>query len=82
MAVFEGKKSSNDIISNDLISDDEVVASYVPLRYLFLKGGGKRRRLPGMRVHVEGHSTCTCSRASREGSGNCAPNFSLHKKLK
>ena len=35
MAVFEGKKSSNDIIDNDTISDDEVVASYVPPRYLF-----------------------------------------------
>ena len=35
MAVFEGKKSSNDIINNDTISDDEVVASYVPPRYLF-----------------------------------------------
>ena len=36
MAVFEGKKSSNDIINNDTMSDDEVVASYVPPRYLFL----------------------------------------------
>ena len=35
MAVFEGKKSSNDIINNDTISDDEVVASDVPPRYLF-----------------------------------------------
>ena len=30
MAVFEGEKSSNEIINNDMISDDEVVASYVP----------------------------------------------------
>ena len=30
MAVFEGKKSSNDIIINDTMSDDEVVASNVP----------------------------------------------------
>ena len=35
MAIFEGKKSSNDITNNDTISDDEVVASYVPPRYLF-----------------------------------------------
>ena len=35
MAVFEGKKSSNDIINNDTMSDDEVVAFYVPPRYLF-----------------------------------------------
>ena len=34
MAVFEGKKSSNDIIINDTMSDDEVVASDVPPRYL------------------------------------------------
>ena len=27
MAVFEGKKSSNDIIINDTMCDDEVVAS-------------------------------------------------------
>ena len=30
MVVFEGKKSSNDIIINDTMSDDEVVASDVP----------------------------------------------------
>ena len=36
MAVFEGKKSSNDIINNGIMSDDEVVASDVPPRYLFL----------------------------------------------
>ena len=36
MAVFEGKKSSNDIIINDIMSDDEVVASDVPQRYLLL----------------------------------------------
>ena len=30
MAIFEGKKSSNDITNNDKMSDDEVVASYVP----------------------------------------------------
>ena len=35
MAVFEGKKSSNDIINDDTMSNDEVVASYVPLWYLF-----------------------------------------------
>ena len=35
MAVFEGKKSLNDIIINDTMSDDEVVASDVPPRYLF-----------------------------------------------
>ena len=35
MVVFEGKKSSNDIIINDAMSDDEVVASDVPPRYLF-----------------------------------------------
>ena len=33
--VIEGQKSSNDIIKNDTMSDDEVVASYVPPRYLF-----------------------------------------------
>ena len=36
MAVFECEKSSNDIINNESMSDDEVVASYVPPRYLFL----------------------------------------------
>ena len=36
MAVFEGKKSSNDIIINDTMSDDELVASDVPPRYLLL----------------------------------------------
>ena len=35
MAVFEGKKSLNDIIINETRSDDEVVASDVPPRYLF-----------------------------------------------
>ena len=35
MAVFEGKKSSNDILNNSSMSDDEVVASDVSLRYLF-----------------------------------------------
>ena len=35
MAVFEGKKSTNDIINHGRISDDGVVASYVPPRYLF-----------------------------------------------
>ena len=34
--IFEGKKSSNNIIDSDTLSDDEVVASYVPSRYLFL----------------------------------------------
>ena len=32
----ESKKSSNDIINHDTMSDDEVVASFVPPRYLFL----------------------------------------------
>ena len=36
MAIFEGRKSSNDITNNNRMSDDEVVASYVPPRYLFL----------------------------------------------
>ena len=35
MAIFEGKKSSDDITKNNTMSDDEVVASYVPPRYLF-----------------------------------------------
>ena len=35
MAIFEGKRSSNDIMTNDTMSDDEVVASDVPPRYLF-----------------------------------------------
>ena len=34
MAVFEGKKSSNDFIINDAMSDDRVVVSDVPPRYL------------------------------------------------
>ena len=34
---FDNEKSLNDIINNDTMSDDEVVASYVPPRYLFLK---------------------------------------------
>ena len=34
MVIFEGKKSSNDIINNDTMSDDEEVASYVPPWYL------------------------------------------------
>ena len=37
MAVFEGKKSLNDIIINDTGSDDEEVASYIPPQYLFGK---------------------------------------------
>ena len=36
MAVFEGKKSSNDILNDGIMSDDEVVASDVPPRYLFI----------------------------------------------
>ena len=36
MAVFEDKKSSNDILNNDTMSDDKVVASYVPPLYLFV----------------------------------------------
>ena len=35
MAVFEGKKSLNDIVFNDRMSDDEVIASYVSPQYLF-----------------------------------------------
>ena len=35
MAIFESKKSSNDIINNGTMSDDEVVVSDVPPRYLF-----------------------------------------------
>ena len=35
MAVSEGKKTSNNIKINDTKSDDEVVASYIPPRYLF-----------------------------------------------
>ena len=34
MAVFEGKKSSNDTLINDTMSDDEEVTSDVPPRYL------------------------------------------------
>ena len=34
-AVFEGKKSSNDILNNGIMSKEEVVASDVPPRYLF-----------------------------------------------
>ena len=36
MAIFESKKSLNDIINNGTMSDDEAVASDVPLWYLFL----------------------------------------------
>ena len=36
MAVFEGKKSSNDILNTGIMSDDGVVASDVPPRYLFM----------------------------------------------
>ena len=36
MTVFEGKKSSNDILNIGTMSADEVVASDVPPRYLFL----------------------------------------------
>ena len=35
MAVFEDKKSSNDIINNGTMSDDGVVASDVPPGHLF-----------------------------------------------
>ena len=35
MAIFEDKKSSNDIINNDTMGNNEIVASYVPPRYLF-----------------------------------------------
>ena len=36
MAVFKGKKTSNDIKNNGTISEDEVVASDVFPRYSFL----------------------------------------------
>ena len=36
VAVFEGRKSSDEVIINKTMSDDEVVASDVPPRYLFL----------------------------------------------
>ena len=36
MAVFEGKKSSTDIVNNGTMSADEVVASDVPPRYTCL----------------------------------------------
>ena len=36
MADFKGEKSSSNVTNNDTISEDEVVASYVPPRYLFL----------------------------------------------
>ena len=32
MAIFEGKKSSNNILHGDTMSGNEVVASYVPPR--------------------------------------------------
>ena len=35
MAVFEGAKSSNDIVNNGTMSDDEEIASDVTPRYLF-----------------------------------------------
>ena len=35
MAIFEGEKSSNDIIINGAMSDDGLVASDVPPRNLF-----------------------------------------------
>ena len=38
IVVFEGKKSLNDFINNATMCDDEVVASYVPPRYLFCTG--------------------------------------------
>ena len=37
MAIFEGRKSSNDVTNNDMIIDNEVVTSYVPPQYLFNK---------------------------------------------
>ena len=36
MPVFEGEKSSTDIVNNGTMSDDEVVASDVRPRYLLL----------------------------------------------
>ena len=47
MAVFEGKKSSNDIIINDTMSED-VVASDKPPRYLFL---GEKVLYPYLNSH-------------------------------
>ena len=37
MAIFESKKSSNDIVNNGTMSDDEVVATDVPPRYRVCK---------------------------------------------
>ena len=34
MAIYEDEKSPNNISNNDAMGDDEVVASYVPPRYL------------------------------------------------
>ena len=53
MAIFEGEKLSNDIINNDTMSDDEVVASYVPPRYLFLHPSW------GTIKRADRQSTCT-----------------------
>ena len=45
--VSEVGKSSNDIIINVIISDDEVVASYVPPRFLFLFNNKKETATDG-----------------------------------
>ena len=37
MAVFECKRSPNDIMKDHMMSDDEVVASDVPPRYLLVQ---------------------------------------------
>ena len=55
MAVFEGKRSSTDIVNNGKMSDDEVVASDVPPRYLFIEierfeDVGKLARRPTQRT--------------------------------
>ena len=34
--MLEAEKLVQNIINNDTMSDDEVVASYVPLQYLFI----------------------------------------------
>ena len=46
MAVFEGKKSSNDIIINGTLRNDEVVASDVPQQYLFFSFTLLKRKSP------------------------------------
>ena len=45
MAVFEGEKSSNNIIVSDTMTDDEVVASDLPQRYLFSRRKKSRQKV-------------------------------------